>query len=103
MGKKNREMMIREWVGPRCSRPSIRKSMSGMTEATNNKGMFELTFRSLEVVLPVRYPKARCPTANVCFPLLMFVGHFSEVVKLSVLLSFGLVFSYEGGCGEGCG
>jgi hypothetical protein len=67
--------------------------MSDMTEATNNRGMFTLTFRSLDVAFPVMYPRARCPTANVCCPSLC----------LCVLLNFGLVFSYECGCGESCG
>ena len=62
MAKKN----IREWVGPRCSMPGIRKSMSEIMEATSSKGIFMLTFRSLEVPFPRIYPKARCPTANVC-------------------------------------
>lgn len=72
MGRKNSEMMIREWAGPRCSRPGINRSVSGTTEATNNRGMFTLTFRSLDVAFPVMYPKARCPTANVCCPSLCF-------------------------------
>jgi len=67
-GKKRRKRKIREWVNPRCSRPSINRSMSGMTEATNNRGMFKFTFRSLDVAFPVMYPKARCPTANVHCP-----------------------------------
>jgi len=58
VGKERRERKIREWVNPRCSSP-INRSMSGMTEATNNRGMFKLTFRSLDVALPVMYPKAR--------------------------------------------
>ena len=92
MGRKSRDMMIREWVGPRCSRPGINRSMSEMMEATNNSGMFTLTFRSLDVVLPVMYPRARCPTANVWCPSRCFcvLGHLCEVVKLSVLLRFGL-------------
>ena len=67
-GRKSRETMIREWVGPRCSRPGINRSMSEMIEATNNRGMFALMFRSLDVAFPVMYPKARCPTANVDHP-----------------------------------
>jgi len=92
VGRKSRVVMIREWVGPRCSRPGINRSMSEMTEATNNSGMFTLTFRSLDVTLPVMYPRARCPTANVWCPSRCFcvLGHLCEVVKLSVLLRFGL-------------
>jgi len=58
-GKERRERKIREWVNPRCSNPGINRSMSDITEATNNRGMFTLTFRSLDVALPVMYPKAR--------------------------------------------
>jgi len=92
MGRKSRERRIAEWVGPLCSRPGIKRSMSGMTEATNSRGMLTLTFRSLDVALPVMYPRARCPTANVWCPSRCFcvLGHLCEVVKLSVLLRFGL-------------
>jgi len=55
--------MIIECVGPRCCRPGINRSASGITEARNNRGMF--TFRILDVSLPDKYPKARCPTAYV--------------------------------------
>jgi len=68
VGKERRERKIREWVNPRCSSPGISRSMSGMTEATNNRGMFKLTFRSLDVAFPVTYPKAKCPIANVHCP-----------------------------------
>ncbi len=67
---KNRKTIIRECVGPLCLRPGIIRSMSGMTEATNSRGTFTSTFRSLDVAFPVMYPKARCPTANVCCPSL---------------------------------
>jgi len=40
--------------------------MSDMIEATSIKGMFSLTLRDLDVALPSMYPKAKCPTANVC-------------------------------------
>ncbi len=84
------EMMIREWVGPRCSRLGINRSMSDMTEATNNRGMFTFMFRILDVALPVMYPRARCPTANVfCSSFCLCVlGHLSEAMELSVLLEF---------------
>ena len=77
MGMKSKEMAMREWVGPRCFRPGINRSMSGMIEATNNRGMFTFMFRSLDVALPVMYPRARCPTANVCCPSCCFLfSHF---------------------------
>jgi len=60
--------MISEWVGPRCSRPSINRSASDMTEATNSRGMFTFTLRSLDVALPDKYPRARCPTAYMSCP-----------------------------------
>jgi hypothetical protein len=87
VGRKSREMISREWVGPRCSRMGTNKSMSDMLETTNNKGMFTLTFRSLDVALPVIYPTARCPTANVYYSSLCCgFGHLSEDMKLNVLL-----------------
>ena len=58
-GKAIARNKMMEWVGPRCSRPGINRSMSAMMEATNSKGMFALTFRSLEVAFPLMYPKAR--------------------------------------------
>jgi len=64
-GKKSIEIMASEWVGPRCCKPGISKSMSDMMEAANNKGMFTFAFRSLDVALPVMYPRAKWPTANV--------------------------------------
>jgi len=68
MGKKIMEMTIREWVGPRRSRPGINRSMSDMTEAKNRRGTFTSIFRSLDVAFPFMYPRARWPTANVCCP-----------------------------------
>jgi len=53
-GRKKRERKIREWVNPRCSRPGINRSMSGMIEATNNRGRLMLTFRNFAEALPVR-------------------------------------------------
>ena len=47
-----------EWVGPLCSRPGISRSMSAMIEVVNNRGMFVLTFRGLEVAFAVMYPNA---------------------------------------------
>lgn len=91
---KSREMMTREWVGPRCSRPGINRSMSDMTEATNNRGILTLTFTSLDVIFPVMYPKARCPTANVCFPSLsMRFYNLFENSKLNVLFLRGCIKS----------
>ena len=46
--------MIREWVGPRCSRPGINRSMSGMMDATNRSGRFMFVLRSLDVAFPDR-------------------------------------------------
>lgn len=57
--------MIIECVGPRCCRPGINRSTSGITEARNNRGMFTFTFITLDVALPDKYPKATCPTAYV--------------------------------------
>jgi len=57
--------MIIECVGPRCCKPGISRSTSGITEARNSRGMFTFTFRTLDVALPDMYPKARCPTAYV--------------------------------------
>lgn len=51
--------MIKEWVGPRCSKPGISRSRSGMMEATNRRGRFRFTLRNLDVAFPDRYPKAR--------------------------------------------
>lgn len=58
---------MRECVAPRCVSPGISKSKSGKIETRKSRGMFTLTFRSLDVAFPVKYPKARCPTANVNF------------------------------------
>ena len=57
--------MIIECVGPRCCRLGINRSMSGIVEARNNRGMFTFTFRTLDAALPDKYPKAKCPTAYV--------------------------------------
>jgi len=57
--------MIIECAGPRCCRLGINRSTSGVTETTNNKAMCTFTFRSLDVALPDKYPKAKCPTAYV--------------------------------------
>ena len=64
---KTRMETIREWVGPLCCKPGISRSMSGMMEARKSRGMFTFTLRSLPVAFPVRYPKARCPTAYISF------------------------------------
>jgi len=64
-GRKRKQEMIIECVGPRCRRPGINRSTSGITEARNNIGMFTFTFRTLDVTLPDKYPKAKCPTAYV--------------------------------------
>lgn len=67
MGMKIEMERIREWVGPLCSKPGISRSMSGMMEARKRSGIFTFRLRSLSVALPVRYPKAKCPTAYVSF------------------------------------
>ena len=80
--------MISEWVGPRCSRPSISRSTSDITEAMNSKGMFTFTPRSLDVALPDKYPRARCPTAYMSCPSYFCVfGYICEVMGLSVSLA----------------
>jgi len=56
---------IIECVGPLCSSPGIKRSMSASTEAARSNGIFVSRFRSSDVAFPVRYPKARWPTANV--------------------------------------
>ncbi len=57
--------VIREWVGPRCSKPGISISMSDITEAKRRREILVLTFRYLLTPLPVKYPKAKCPTAYI--------------------------------------
>ena len=64
-GRKRRQKMIIECIGPRCCRPGINRSTSGIMEARNNRGMFTFMFRILDVTFPDKYPKARCPTAYV--------------------------------------
>ena len=64
-GIRRRQKMIIECVGPRCCRMGISRSASGIMETTNNRGMFTFTSRILDVALPDKYPKARCPTAYV--------------------------------------
>jgi len=68
MGMKSRQKTITECIGPRCSRPGTSRSMSGSTDMRNIKGMFMFTFRILDAVFPVRYPRARCPTAYMVVP-----------------------------------
>jgi hypothetical protein len=61
--------------------------MSAMMEATNNRGMLALTFRSLDVAFPVMYPKAKWPTANVSFPSYwLCVGSSLSSLKLNVFV-----------------
>lgn len=74
-GRKSRPNNITECSGPLWYRPGISRSMSGSTEARNNKGMFTLTFRILDAVFPDKYPRARCPTAYMfcSFSYLTFV------------------------------
>lgn len=72
-GIRKRVRRIIECVGPRCSSPGIRKSMSAITEAARSIGIFASKFRSLDAAFPVRYPKAKCPTANVEFSPFFYV------------------------------
>jgi len=63
MGKKRRQKSSIECRGPRCTKPGINISMSGKTDAKNSKGRLTLTPSFLDVNFPVKYPKAKCPTA----------------------------------------
>jgi len=67
-GRSNAQKTIGEWVGPRCSKLGISRSMSGRVEARNRRGMFAFTFRSFDEIFPERYPRAKCPTANMRHP-----------------------------------
>jgi len=53
-----------EWVGPRCPSP-MKKSMSGRIETRKSRATLIFTSKSFEAAFPVRYPSARCPTANI--------------------------------------
>ena len=58
------------WVGPLCiksigSKNCRIRSTSGRTETARSRGKFSLTLRSLEDALPVKYPSAKWPIANV--------------------------------------
>jgi len=64
-GKRMIEETISECVGPLCASPGISKSKSGSIESRKRRAALVFTFRSLDVAFPVKYPKARCPTANV--------------------------------------
>jgi hypothetical protein len=68
MGMNTMSVMMREWVGPRCSIYGLNKrSISGMTESVRAKGMLSSVFNSLDDALLKRYPRARWPTANDLF------------------------------------
>lgn len=72
IGMKNRDATIMEWVGPRCSRPGIIRSMSGIMEQKSMSGMFMSVFVSFDENLPAMYPHAKCPTTNMKLsPLVM--------------------------------
>jgi len=45
---------IIECVGPLCSSPGIKRSMSASTEAARRIGMFVSRFRSSDAAFPVR-------------------------------------------------
>ena len=62
--------VIMAWVGPLCmksvgSANCRMRSTSGRTEIARSRGKFSLTLRSLDDVLPVKYPSAKWPIANV--------------------------------------
>lgn len=59
--------VIMEWVGPRCWRNRIRRSMSGMTDSVRASGMLSFVLSSFAEVLLDMYPNARWPTANDLF------------------------------------
>jgi hypothetical protein len=86
-GIKNKDRTIKEWIGPRCLRLGTRKSMSGRMEARNNKGIFTFTLRILDDAFPHRYPRARCPTANMKSPSFIFRKYlWSSDTKRKTLL-----------------
>jgi len=81
IGRKSRQKTITECIGPRCSRPGINRSMSGSTEARNNKGMFIFAPRILDAVFPDRYPRARCPTAYMFCSFICLNSHLCWQVQ----------------------
>ena len=57
-------IVIMECVGPRCMKivgftACKIKSMSGNTETTRRRGRFSLVLKTLDVLLPVKYPRAK--------------------------------------------
>ena len=60
--------------------------MSAMMETRKSKGRFTFTLRSFDVAFPVKYPRARCPTAYVVCPSLVSHGlsSFLEQIQLSI-------------------
>jgi hypothetical protein len=73
IGMKAMKAVMIEWVGPRClMRPRASKSMSasGIIDRVRMVGMFILVLSSFDEALPVRYPRAMCPTAYALWSLL---------------------------------
>lgn len=64
IGMNNSVCTTSEWVGPRWVIPR-KKSTSGITDAKKSRGMLIFTCKTLEAAFPIRYPKAKCPTANM--------------------------------------
>lgn len=93
--------MIRECVGPRCSKPGISRSMSGMMENANNKGTFTLTFRRLDDAFPDKYPRAKCPTAYISYHPSLTRNQISSFRETDRINRFALWFGLaESGCAE---
>lgn len=57
-----------EWVGPRCSMNGISRSMSGITERDNMRGMLTCVFVKWAVNFAVKYPRAKWPMAYILLP-----------------------------------
>ena len=62
-GMKAMDAVMREWVGPRCSKagikPWMKMSMSGITDRVRTSGMFRFVFSLFAAALLKMYPKAR--------------------------------------------
>jgi len=70
-----RQKSITECRGPRCSKPGINASMSGIMEARNNNGRLMSTLRDLDAAFPVKYPRAKCPTAYINYSFTQLTAH----------------------------
>lgn len=78
MGRKRRQKSRAECRGPRCTRPGISRSMSGRTDAKNSRGRLRFTLSDLDVSFPVRYPRAKCPTA--------YMNYFLKHVNVQLIV-----------------